>query len=768
MAVVKAFVLVALAWSAAYAEDPERPSLEDYEAEQEAKANATAGALAKESKEAALKKVTAMLQTLKGKVLEEGEKEAATYNKFACFCKDTTAEKVASVSAGQDEKETLESQIVDLQTERDELDTKIAEIEEEIEAAEKEMKEAQEEREKEAAIYAKNEADLKAALEALEGAIQSLKASKGASLLQMQAVGKNVKAAVLLADILGIGGPKTHHLSAMFLQQSPDVPTEDYKFHSDEVITTLEGLEKDFRAEKVEVDEAEVKAISAHESFMQEKTDFVKQQTIELDETREEKSQKVAEIAEKSQELTTVAATLLDDQQYLNELSKMCQEKGKTWDQRSSTRQDELSMITEVISIIEGEVAEATSAATVRFNQKAVGVKLASAVAKDPAAMVAIEAAAEAADGPAPLAFLQEKQSKPAAFLSAVKKHVQAAAGPEDLRSISATSRKAIAELLRTSGTKLKSTLLTGLATRIAGSEDPFAKIRQLIQELIERLMTQASMESNQKAWCDKSIGDAEQKRTYAAEKIAKLNGEMAELEALRDKLMEELETLATEIKDLKKAMKRAENQREEEKAENAATVEEAQSGLEAIEMAIDIMRKFYLTSEKATVESFAQKQGPKEDAPETFGNGEAYKGAQSDSTGIIGMMEVMQSDFQRTISETEKAEADAEQAHLEFMTETGKSLEAKETAETEKTGYKDDAVDKLESAQEDLDSQTDVLQTTLSELLELQPVCVDTAMTYEERVAAREDEIAALKKALCILAAYQEFGDGGEGTGSC
>merc|ERR1719387_415662 len=108
--------------------------------------------------------------------------------------------------------------------------------------------------------------------------------------------------------------------------------------------------------------------------------------------------------------------------------------------------------------------------------------------------------------------------------------------------------------------TKLKSTLLTGLATRIAGSEDPFAKVKQLIQELIERLMTQASMESSQKAWCDKSIGDAEQKRTYAAEKIAKLNGEMAELEALRDKLMEELETLATEIKDLKKARKRAEN----------------------------------------------------------------------------------------------------------------------------------------------------------------------------------------------------------------
>merc|ERR1719352_1609810 len=135
------------------------------------------------------------------------------------------------------------------------------------------------------------------------------------------------------------------------------------------------------------------------------------------------------------------------------------------------------------------------------------------------------------------------------------------------------------------------------------------------------------------------------------------------------------------------------------------------------------------------------KKQGPKDDAPETFKTGDAYKGAQSDSTGIIGMMEVMQSDFQRTIAETKKAEADAEQAHLEFMTATGKSLAEKEEAESQKTEYKDNAVDELSSAEEDLNSQTDILTTTLKELLELQPVCVDTAMTYEERVAAREDE---------------------------
>jgi len=34
--------------------------------------------------------------------------------------------------------------------------------------------------------------------------------------------------------------------------------------------------------------------------------------------------------------------------------------------------------------------------------------------------------------------------------------------------------------------------------------------------------------------------------------------------------------------------------------------------------------------------------------------------------------------------------------------------------------------------------------------------------MSYAERVARREDEIASLKKALCIFGAYSEYGPDG------
>ena len=43
-------------------------------------------------------------------------------------------------------------------------------------------------------------------------------------------------------------------------------------------------------------------------------------------------------------------------------------------------------------------------------------------------------------------------------------------------------------------------------------------------------------------------------------------------------------------------------------------------------------------------------------------------------------------------------------------------------------------------------------MDDALRALEALQPTCVDTGMSYQERVDKRNEELAALKKALCIL----------------
>jgi chromosome segregation ATPase len=394
----------------------------------------------------------------------------------------------------------------------------------------------------------------------------------------------------------------------------------------------------------------------------------------------------------------------------------------------------------------------------VRFAQEGVSVRLAEAAANSPEALEAIEADAEAADEQAgtPATFLQRLMSKPAAKAKTSFLATRASASPA-----ANEADEAVVTLLRDKGQHLKSTVLISLANRI--SADPLAKVKQLIQELIERLLTEAANEANQKGWCDKASADAKQKRERAATEIADSNGKMAELEAAISKLTEELAILKDEIAELKEKVKVAEKLRKEEKEENAATLVEANAGLKAVKMAIDVLDKFYKTVDDAKVDLSLVQQDPADDVPDAgFDIGEAYTGAQGAATGIIGMLDVIKSDFERTLSETEKEEAKAAKEHLEFMTKTGVSLAEKTMAQEQKKNYKDDAAEQLEDATESLKDNTEILTKAIAELLDLKPVCVDTGMSYEDRVARRQDEIDALNKASCILNAYAEYGPDG------
>jgi len=736
---------IAIVAGAAVAEDP-RPSLEEHKAAKQAEKDDAAAAAAREAKMAAVNKVITMLEDLQSQVLAEGEKEAATYNDFACFCKDGTKEKSAAIETGEDDKSSISSTIGDLSEKRDELDANIEDLTRDLEEAEGELKKASDERHATLAVFEKNNNDLTGALEALDGAIEVIKSSKS-SLLQLQSAKKTARSAAMLADALGLGQSSAQQRQVVAFLQQPEVEMEGYKFHSQSVVATLEDLKKDFRTELQGIDADEVKSVAEFQAFKQEKLDHIKSKEKELADTKEIKDKTTKEISMNSAELTTVAADLLDNQQYLKELAEMCSSRAKTWDQRSKVRADELSALTAATAIIKSGVKENTSAASVRLVQQGVSVSMARDVVNNDDAMEAIEAAAEGSEA---IGFLQRRMEKPSALIAVLaKQHV----AQDD-------SRQLVVNLLTTQGNKLKSTLLLSLANQIKA--DPFAKIKKLIQDLIERLLSEAADEANQKGWCDKAQAEAKQKRTYSAEAIAELNGQMAELEAVHDKLTEELSTLETEIAALNSAQEENSKLRKEEKSENEATVLEATAGLEAVNQAIDILDKFYKTAAKEKVD-LGLVQGPMDDAPDAgFGEGEAYTGAGGESGGILGMLDVIKSDFERTVSATQKAEAAAETEYQTFMTESSKSLAEKTMAEEQKSKQKDDAAEEYESAEEDLAAQTTLLKTGIKELIELKPACEVKPMSYEERVARREDEIESLKKALCTLQNQGPDGDGG------
>merc|ERR1719258_836317 len=213
--------------------------------------------------------------------------------------------------------------------------------------------------------------------------------------------------------------------------------------------------------------------------------------------------------------------------------------------------------------------------------------------------------------------------------------------------------RDRLVSLLKTAGAKLKSPVLSTLAMKV--SEDPFKKIKGLIQELIERLLQEEADEADKKGWCDKEIAAAQKDRDYRLRDVDDLHSQTESLNARKGELTKTKAELEKALEELKADLATQTANRAEEKAENEQTVKDAEEGEAAVDQAIDILGHFYGAAAKATV-LIAKQPSVDDEAPDAGFEG-AYTGSQSASTGILGMMEVIKGDFAHTIKETTAAE---------------------------------------------------------------------------------------------------------------
>jgi peptidoglycan hydrolase CwlO-like protein len=310
-----------------------------------------------------------------------------------------------------------------------------------------------------------------------------------------------------------------------------------------------------------------------------------------------------------------------------------------------------------------------------------------------------------------------------------------------------AVRQEQVVELLSKEGARLKSTALASLAAH--ARKDPFAKIKQLIQDLVERLIAEATAEATKKGFCDTELGKARKDRDFRLADIKKLNTELGSLEIKKDDLEAELEDLTSAITKLTADLETADKDRKSEKEVNMQTLKDARDGLAAVKEAINVLKVFYKNAAKAAVLAQAS---PVDEDTDGAGFSGAYKGNQAQSTGIIGLLEVMKSDFERTLKVTDAAEKKSAAEFVKFDRTARSDIGGKETKV--KLDKEDLATTKnaIEQGLLDLQSNQDLLDGAVKTIEELKPTCIDTTMSYDERVQKREEELAALNKALCIL----------------
>merc|ERR550514_1856238 len=193
-----------------------------------------------------------------------------------------------------------------------------------------------------------------------------------------------------------------------------------------------------------------------------------------------------------------------------------------------------------------------------------------------------------------------------------------------------------VAQFLQGRAKQLNSRVLAALAVR--AQEDPFKQVKKLIKDLIVKLMEEANEEAEHKGFCDTELSTNEQTRKQKTDAVEVLTAEIDELNASISTLTEEITDLTKAVADLDAAMAKATSIRDAEKAKNTQTIADAQAAQVAVAKALGVLKDFYEKAGEAT--SLVQQ------APEIFD--EPYKGMQSENGGVVGMIEVIQSDFAR------------------------------------------------------------------------------------------------------------------------
>merc|ERR1719375_1161653 len=286
-----------------------------------------------------------------------------------------------------------------------------------------------------------------------------------------------------------------------------------------------------------------------------------------------------------------------------------------------------------------------------------------------------------------------------------------------------------VATYLRAQAHTLNSRVLSALAVRVGA--DPFKKVKKMIKDLITRLLEEANEEAEHKAWCDAELATNEKTRTEKTEAVENLHAEIDELQASIAQLSEEITELTKAVAEIDAAVAKATAIREEEKAKNTVTIKDSQDAQTAVAQALSVLKEFYAKAAEAT--SFVQQ-------PEVFD--EPYKGMGSENGGVVGMIEVIQSDFARLESETSAAEAEAQKQYDEFMSDSSVDKAQKTATINHKTGKKQNDEKMLQEKKTDLDGMQKELDASNAYYEKLKPSCVDAGVSYEDRVARRKEEI--------------------------
>jgi len=645
-----------------------------------------------------------MMQGMVDKGTAAKQEEEVKFSAFDQWCTNQQRIKAEEIEVGWNKMEELKAQIEKHASDISQLTDRIEELDADVERWEKDKAAATAVRDRENADFKATVTDYTESLTAIAGAIEVLSKQQGdtaQAFIQLQKVQKSrvvpVSAKRAIMSFIQMSQPVADSV--------PDAMPDDrlayeapeaagYSSQSGGVVEMLSKLEDEFKEKKTTLETEELAAQQAFAQIIQQLSDNIENAKHEIDKKTTLRAQTEEAKAEAEGDLAQTTADRSEDQAYLADTEALCAQKTSDFNSRQKLRQEELDAIKKAMEIIGGgDVAGAGEKhlpALIQLRSKGSALLQVRNDQKSPV------------------------QGKVAAFL---------------------------AERARESG----STLLAQVSQQVAS--DPFGKVKKMIKDLISKLVQEATEEAEHKGWCDTELVTNKQTRDKKTEETNILKSDIDDLEATIAQLTQDIADLTSALEELATAMAEATAERGTSKAKNEATISDAKAAQTAVEAAMAVMKDFYAKAAEAT----ALVQAPADDAPETFDK--PYQGLGAEGGNVVDFLEVILSDFSRLESETVAEEGAESEEFKAFMFESEKDQALKQNEKGHKEETKTNKESALHSANEELVLTMQALNKANAYYEKLKPTCVDSGITYEERVKRREAEMQSLQEALKILA---------------
>lgn len=721
-----------------------------------------------------MEKVVEMLGELKRKVEEEGVTEAQMYKEFVQWCSDEQVQCKTTIATCEGKLTELHAQVEYEASQQERLKAEVGTVTAEISAKEAELQQATEVRQQEHQDFLAADAGFVEGINTFNSALEVLSkkpdettlvqlANRLSATLQQQ-VSTSAPLAAVSPDKMqrffeavqggGGGGGAAPGQQQQQQQQSGEegddtsLMQEDgqqqrqqpvYESRAGELIQMLTQMRGDIEDQrKAGMNEEEEKE-RAFELLKQSCELELKNLNAVLADKKSQISASEERQSAQEQEISTTSTLIADTQQHASDTEIACEEKAAENEERQKSRNEELGAIQEATSIL-------TSDRAGEVNQRAPG-------AAPPAA-----------------SFLQVASTL-SRFATLRRHGLHSLSVEERLSRALGLLRPQVRARLLEEGSiadllehiEQQQEALSFLQQK--GKADPFGKVSNMIQNMIQKLMAEAAEEAEHKEWCDKEQAEARKQGVHFERREEKLQSRIKETKAEVELHQGEIQRLSQTIQDMDTAAAEATKIRQEEKTAGEAALKDYADGQNMLQKAVQVLSDFY--EKKAAQEGAAsallqrQKEAQRQTVlqegrevaaqPKTFSDQGASNRAAA-ASGILNILEIALSDFARLQSETQTEESTAQREYDDYMQtyKVQKAVAEKEVENHKESQTKGEGL--LQQQKKDLGEVQTELKAVYEYEEKLKQECDFSGPSYEERQARREQEIKSMQNALAIL----------------